>query len=33
VDRGREKIEMRWNDAGLFVWYSLNWNEYWIQPS
>jgi hypothetical protein len=18
---------------GLFVWYSPNWNEYWIQPS
>lgn len=32
-DRGGEKIERRWNDAGLFVWYSPNWNEYWIQPS
>lgn len=32
-DRGGEKIERRWNDAGLFVWYSLNWNDYWIQPS
>jgi len=27
-DRGGEKIERRWNDAGLFVWYSPNWNEY-----
>jgi hypothetical protein len=32
-DRGGEKIERRWNDVGLFVWYSPNWNEYWIQPS